>query len=221
MKRLLRAKILIVTCTVVLAALAIIMSAKKPPPLELVNTSPANGSVINVGQKELKLSFSEELDPKLVPEVQLIPSAGYEPVIEGKDLVLRLSETLNDQTTYNLIVENVRSKAGAILNIASLSFSVNDTTQAGKFKRGLPHNAELFSLWHVKDNEFYVIVRSRDFNKVKAEVEILFRQAGLNPTDYTINYDTNTSASEGGEPSFIEQQLLEEEVEEGDESSAN
>ncbi len=217
-KKLFSNKIFIVATLIMAIILAIIGNISRPKNLVLQGTTPTNGSTVSPDHKDIRLSFSHELHQTSRPTIQVVPNTPHEVILEDKDLIIRFAESLKDQANYNVIVENLKGASGTTVDIVSLTFFVNDTTGLGNFKRSLPHEADRFSLWHIKDNEFYVIVRSRDFNAVKTAVEAIFTGAGLKPADYSINYDTNTSVFVGGEPSPAEQEIL---FEEGDESSVN
>lgn len=183
-------------------------------PLEITKTSPVNGATINPNHRDVIFSFSENIDTESKPFTVVVPHANYQIDIKGQDIVFRFENDFQDRSAYNLIIENVRGVSGAKLNIAALTFTVNDNSPLGAFKRTLPRDSDRFSLKHNKNNEFYVIVWARDFNGVKASVEEIFRSAGLNPEDYVISYDTNTSAFSGGEPLPHEYDVIEDGPEE-------
>lgn len=183
-------------------------------PLEIIRTTPGNGATINPNQRDVTFTFSEEIKTEPKPFSVVVPHANYQVEIKGRDVIFRFQNDFQDRSAYNIVLENIVGVSGAKLDITALTFTVNDTSPLGAFKRSLPRDSDRFSLRHHENNEFYVIVRARDFNGVKASIEEIFRSAGLNPADYTINYDTNTSAFSGGEPLPYEYDVIEDGPEE-------
>lgn len=201
--------IAVITGVLLLIFLVVVFFINRENPLILESTSPVQYDNKAPQDVEIVFYFNKSLDVNQ-PEnmqVKVAPRIDFKTEIAQNALLLRYSETLIDQTTYNISISNIRASDGTLLELVSNTFTVIDNSVRGEFLRSLPISGDGYTVARLSNDTIYAQITERPVEEKTAEVYTLLEQNGISTDDFVIKIEALRSLTGAGAPAEPTQPL--------------
>ena len=184
--------ILFITLFIINRESPLLLQSTSPPPHD--QKAPQNVSIVFTFNKQLDADQPDNM------QIRIAPSIDFETVINDNAIELRYDTILLDQTTYNISIANLRAHDGSVLELASNTFTVEDTSRRGQFLRSLPLTGDGYTLARLSTDTIYAQITKAPIEDKAEEIYELLAENDITETDFVIKIEALRSLRGAGAP---------------------